>query len=242
MKTFVIGDIHGAFKALQQLLVRMQLQPEDQLIFLGDYVDGWPQSAQVIELLIELQCRYRCIFIKGNHDVHCELWLQNNRNNSTWAQNKGLPTIQSYEPLNNENRLKHLEFFSRLQFFHIDANDRLFLHAGFKNDNGPAAESPVENLTLDRSLWELALTMNKRVISHPALYPKRLKLFKEIYIGHTPTLIYNETIPMSACNVWNIDTGAGHTGCLSAMDIDSKEVIQSDIVQELYPEFRRYRE
>ena len=40
-RTFVIGDIHGGLKALQQVLDRVELKENDHLIFLGDYVDGW---------------------------------------------------------------------------------------------------------------------------------------------------------------------------------------------------------
>ncbi|MBE14917.1 MAG: serine/threonine protein phosphatase, partial [Cytophagaceae bacterium] len=36
--------------------------------------------------------------------------------------------------------------------------------------------------------------------------------------------------------VWNIDTGAAFKGTISAMDVDSKEVWQSDPVWQLYPE------
>ena len=43
MKTFVVGDIHGAHKALVQVLERSGLDREsDTLIVLGDVVDGWP--------------------------------------------------------------------------------------------------------------------------------------------------------------------------------------------------------
>lgn len=41
---------------------------------------------------------------------------------------------------------------------------------------------------------------------------------------------------MRRCNVWNIDTGAGWSGKLTIMDIDTKEYWQSDFVKELYPD------
>jgi serine/threonine protein phosphatase 1 len=40
---------------------------------------------------------------------------------------------------------------------------------------------------------------------------------------------------MHASNVWNIDTGAGFWGKLSALDIDTKEFWQSEPVKDLYP-------
>ena len=82
LRTFVIGDIHGALKALQQLVLKLDLQRDDKLIFLGDYVDGWSQSAEVIDDLIKLDAQYTCVFIKGNHDAWCEDWLRDDLSNS----------------------------------------------------------------------------------------------------------------------------------------------------------------
>lgn len=62
MRTLVIGDIHGAYLPLMQALDRARISPLDTLIFLGDYVDGWSQSPEVIEYLINLRSSYNCIF------------------------------------------------------------------------------------------------------------------------------------------------------------------------------------
>ncbi len=44
-KTFVIGDIHGAYRALRQCLERSTFDFEkDRLICLGDVCDGWPET------------------------------------------------------------------------------------------------------------------------------------------------------------------------------------------------------
>jgi serine/threonine protein phosphatase 1 len=63
-----------------------------------------------------------------------------------------------------------------------------------------------------------------------------LKHYSEIYIGHTPTLNFLKDKPMNAVNVWNVDTGAAFTGPLSAIDINTKEIFQSDTLKALYPE------
>ena len=36
-------------------------------------------------------------------------------------------------------------------------------------------------------------------------------------------------------NIWNVDTGATFTGKLSAIDLDTKQVFQSDEVYKMYP-------
>jgi serine/threonine protein phosphatase 1 len=76
MRTLVIGDIHGGLRALHQIMERAKVTKEDTLIFLGDYVDGWSQSPQVLDYLIELNTTNNCVFIRGNHDELLLHWLE----------------------------------------------------------------------------------------------------------------------------------------------------------------------
>lgn len=58
--------------------------------------------------------------------------------------------------------------------------------------------------------------------------------FKTIFIGHTNTLNWETDQPMTALNVINMDTGAGSNGKLTIMNIDTKEIWQSDPLNALY--------
>lgn len=234
-RTIVIGDIHGALLALKQLLERVEVKPDDKLIFLGDYVDGWSQSAEVIEYLIHLDKSQPCIFLKGNHDAWCEEWLNCSKADPDWLFHGGRITVESYQRFNTEQKETHLRFFNRLRNYYLDDQNRLFIHAGFSSMHGPDKEHYATNFLWDRTLWEMALAMDHRIEKDSRLYPKRLLLYKEIYIGHTPTLNYGKTVPMQACDVWNIDTGAAFTGRLTALDTATKKFWQSDVVQQLYP-------
>ncbi|RYZ41361.1 MAG: serine/threonine protein phosphatase [Sphingobacteriales bacterium] len=234
-QTFVIGDIHGAVKALEQLMERMRPSHQDRLIFLGDYVDGWSQSAEVVAYLMELDKTYECIFIRGNHDAWCEDWMMDMLPNDKWLFHGGKLTVVSYEKLSRQDFQVHLGFFNRMKNYFVDEQNRLFIHAGFSSMHGPDHEHYISNYSWDRTLWEMALTMDKRIEKDSKLYPKRLLLYNEIYIGHTPTINYDEYKPMQACNVWNLDTGAAFYGRLSGMNIDTREIFQSDRVMELYP-------
>nr|WP_321221926.1 metallophosphoesterase family protein [uncultured Psychroserpens sp.] len=234
-KTLAIGDIHGGLKALKQLIEKLEITNNDTLIFLGDYVDGWSESAQVIQYVIDLSKTYNCIFIKGNHDVWCEQWLRTNDVNDVWYHHGGKGTIESYKTISEDEKKQHLYFFENMQLYHLDDQNRLFLHAGFTSMHGVEREVHKENFYFDRTLWEMALTMDKRIEKNSELYPNRLKHYHEIYIGHTPTTNFNQDQPMNAINVWDVDTGAAFKGKLSAMDLDTKEVFQSDAVCTLYP-------
>ncbi|HET6254989.1 MAG TPA: metallophosphoesterase [Puia sp.] len=234
-KSYVIGDIHGGFRALEQVMGRVGLESDDRLIFLGDYVDGWSESRQVIEYLMELERRYACTFILGNHDVWCMEWLGGFGTDADWLLHGGQATIDSYAGVDSGRRMRHLIFLGRMQLYYEDDQRRLFIHAGFSSMRGPAQEYFSSNYYWDRTLWETALAADSRIPLTSLFYPKRLRLYDEIFIGHTPTTNYDLDTPMNRCNVWNVDTGAAFSGRVTVMDIDSKRYWQSDVVQELYP-------
>jgi serine/threonine protein phosphatase 1 len=236
MRTIVIGDIHGGFKALIQVLNKLEVKDEDTLIFLGDYVDGWSESAQVIQLLMQLSEKINCVFIKGNHDVWCEDWLKTGNVDPTWFIHGGRETIESYAHFGTDEKTNHLSFFNNMPLYYIDDQTRLFIHAGFTSMHGVEKEAFTACFYFDRTLWEMALTMNSNMSKDSNFYPNRLKHYSEIYIGHTPTTNYGCVEPMNVANVWNIDTGAAFKGRLSAMDINTKEVFQSDTLPLLYPD------
>jgi serine/threonine protein phosphatase 1 len=235
-RTLVIGDIYGAYRALVQVLDRVKITENDTLIFLGDYVDGWSQSKQVIDYLLELELKCKCIFIKGNHDVWCEEWLSSGKTNDVWLFHGGSFTVNSYQNLSSLEKSKHLDFYSRMKNYHVDENNKLFIHAGFSSMHGPSKEVYSSNYNWDRTLWEMALSVDKNIPLNSVRYPKRLKLFNEIFIGHTPTIDFGSFEPMNSVNVWNVDTGAAFQGKLSVIDAESKQFWQSDVVRELYPE------
>ena len=236
MRTLVIGDIHSGLKALEQVLRRAAVSKEDKLIFLGDYVDGWSQAVETVDFLIALQKTHNCIYLRGNHDELCSDWLVKGADNPMWMQHGGVSSVNSYNKANKSTIVKHIEFFDTLKNYYLDADNRLYLHAGFTNVKGVKHEYFPKTFYWDRTLWELALSLNSTLQEEHQYYPKRLLQYNEIFIGHTPVTRLGKTTPQKAANVWNIDTGAAFMGPLSVIDVDSKEVWQSDPVHTFYPE------
>lgn len=72
--TYAVGDIHGCNAKLDQLLARIDDdragRPAD-LVFLGDYVDRGPDSAEVLHRLMALQVANpeQVFCLLGNHDL-----------------------------------------------------------------------------------------------------------------------------------------------------------------------------
>jgi serine/threonine protein phosphatase 1 len=234
-RTLVIGDIHSALKALQQVLEKAQVSSKDTLIFLGDYIDGWSQAVETVNFLLELDKTHNCIFLRGNHDALCYEWLVGEADNPMWFKHGGQATVNSYQQADIETKTKHIEFYNSLRNYYLDEENRLFLHAGFTNLNGVNFEYSPVTFYWDRTLWELALSLDPTLQKSNPHYPKRLLHYKEIYIGHTPVTRIGQTIPQNAAGVWNIDTGAAFKGPLSLMDADTKTYWQSSPVHTLYP-------
>lgn len=237
-RKLVIGDIHGGYLGLLEILQAANVKTNDILIFLGDYVDGWSQSKEVLDLLILLNKNQKCIFIKGNHDqIFLDYLLKNNKefNEKIWFEHGGKATVASYKNIDKQKMKTHVEFLKNLKNYHTDSENNLFIHAGFTNMKGVNHEYFEKTFYWDRTLWETALSLNNEFDEKNILYPKRFTLYKEIYIGHTPTTRINKTTPQKFANVWNIDTGAAFKGPLSIMDIKTKEFWQSKPLNELYP-------
>jgi serine/threonine protein phosphatase 1 len=89
------------------------------------------------------------------------------------------------------------------------------------------ANQTLQTFLWDRTLPHLALDDHQKNVS------RRLTAYDEVYIGHTPI---SAPSPIFASGVWLMDTGAGWSGVLSLMNIETKEVFSSDPVPSLYPE------
>ncbi len=73
MKTFIIGDIHGHYRALRSALSVSEYQQGDRLICLGDYTNVYAHdcagSISVLDFLIDQANLVKHnVFIRGNHE------------------------------------------------------------------------------------------------------------------------------------------------------------------------------
>lgn len=218
-RVFVIGDIHGAYRALRQCLERSEFDYEnDQLISLGDVTDGWPETKPAVEELMKIK---NLTYILGNHDWWTLQWMMTGKIDNAWYTQGGKATIDSY---NGVVPAEHMAFFTEAVLHH-QYNNKLFVHAGI--DPLTSLEKQDKNTFLwDRTLASLVLDL------YPKVPKGKLSTFDEVYIGHTPIPFDR---PITAMGIWLMDTGAGWSGVLSMMDIASKETFISDRVPDLYP-------
>ena len=245
-RRFCVGDIHGSYNALVQVLERSGFDYEnDLLITIGDIIDGWEDSFRCVEHLLTIPNR---IDILGNHDNFFRVFIERGIHEQAWGLG-GLSTAKSYakaigldlkvQEVGNGFMLNlnsgdipedHQKFFKRQIKYYKDSDNNLFIHGGF-NPTQPIGSQLAYSLMWDRHLWSKHLGI--RNTSMKIIYAEE---FNKIFIGHTSTTFCGSYEPVTIDKLTNTDTGAGGGGYLSIVDIDSGEFWQSDYVPDLYPD------
>lgn len=222
-RRLVVGDIHGGYKALTQVLERANFDPNDDLLIsLGDICDGWPQVKECVEFFLGL-AQYR--FVLGNHDAWFVDYIKTGNAPPVWTQQGGAETLRSYKDGVPE---RHRRFFlDAPPYLEIDGD--LFVHGGF-DSRRLLAFQPTDSLIWDRKLINVAKEL-ERLEMHAKFGP-----YQRVFVGHTTLTNWGLTAPtLFAGSLWGLDTGGGWEGKLSVLDIDSCEFWQSDTVADLYP-------
>jgi serine/threonine protein phosphatase 1 len=215
----VLGDIHGAHRALVQCLQRSGFDSEkDHLIALGDVADGWPETKQCVDELLKIR---NLTYVLGNHDFWTLEWMETGSAEDVWFAQGGNATVESYR---NGVPESHVSFLKKaLPYFRL--GEKVFVHAGI-NPRVPLEHHSLQILLWDRSLAQIAIDRYQNNDEN------KLTDFEAVYIGHTPI---SGAKPLKACDVWLMDTGAGWAGVLSIMNIETEEYFTSDPVPQLYP-------
>ena len=230
IKRYVIGDIHGRLKALKQVLNKCKFDyKNDKLIVLGDIVDGGYNTYEVIEELLRIR---NIVLILGNHDCFFLNHIKSGWKEEIWIGQGGANTLRSYGAEVEESGtwdersviktsemnipVTHQHFLNTGVFYYVEDN-MIFIHAGI-NPKIPKLSSQSEfDLTWDRELINYARRGNK------------VQDYDKVFIGHSTTENINGGLkPIRYKNLYCMDTGAGWTGKLTIMDIDSEEFWQSD--------------
>lgn len=200
MKLYAIGDIHGCFDEMHELILLIEedanLEPA-KIVFLGDYVDRGHDSAKVVDYLIRLREKSRpdleFIFLKGNHEdmlIKAILDKPTSDDLDMFYYNGGYNTKDSYE---RENLIfkDHEQFYRSLKRYHREG-DFFFVHAGL-------APTKIMEKALDDFMFEYdPLLWAREFNKHDGEFPENVFVVH----GHTP-------VPQIDFrpNQLNIDTG-----------------------------------
>lgn len=246
-RTFAIGDIHGDLTALFRLLSTLpELDARDTLVFVGDYLDRGPSSAEVIDYLRRLpsQTPAQVITLRGNHE---DGWLRVVERG--WPEfvlppaNGCLATLRSYlgrpPPAELEGATADemvplfkgtffpapvVEWLRALPFWYEDEH-AIYVHAGLSRGPEGDYQHPSETRIKLALLW----CRDKEFV--------RDYSGKRVIFGHTATKYLPPELssytPHDDEDVWvgpcaiGLDTRCGKGGFLTCVELPSGRVYES---------------
>jgi serine/threonine protein phosphatase 1 len=218
-RTIAIGDIHGCSRALAALVAALDPTSKDLIVALGDYIDRGPDSCGVVEMLIDLQRRYRLVSLLGNHE-EVLLDVRACRLPAHWSFSLGgSATLKSYGAGLDFRRIpqEHIRFMEE-SLDYLETATHVFLHASYD------PELPIPDQPLATLRWG----------SLRDAIPGPHRSGKTVIVGHTAQE-GGEILDLG--HIKCIDTHCYGGGWLTALDVESSEVWQANQDGEV----RRYR-
>jgi diadenosine tetraphosphatase ApaH/serine/threonine PP2A family protein phosphatase len=201
-RTIIIGDIHGCFDELEDLLKLVELQPADRVIAVGDLIVKGPKNREVLDRFIDDD---RFAAVVGNHDRALRQYWRGEPLRLTKEQ--GI-TARQLEP----QRERYSEYLRSLPFT-INLGSHLVVHAGVR-PGVPLRRQMAADLTELRTMGANP-SSRKGVPWYEVYRGARVVLF-----GHWPA-----RAPRIARRAIGLDTGCVYGGRLTGYIIESKQFV-----------------
>src|SRR6266404_5409478 len=224
----IIGDVHGCFDELAELLIRLGYSAETgangyavsppagrKAIFLGDLVDRGPKISETLRLAMRMVKAGTALCVPGNHDVKLMRKLRGRDVQITHGLANSLQQLEKESP---EFREEVSQFMDDLVSHYVLDGGRLVVaHAGMKEEMQGRGSGKVRDFALYGET-----TGETDEFGLPVRYNWAAEYRGKAMVvyGHTPVPQpdwLNRTI--------NIDTGCVFGGSLTALRYPEKELI-----------------
>jgi serine/threonine protein phosphatase 1 len=192
-RKIIVGDIHGCFDELMQLLKQVELKDEDWLISVGDVVDRGNKSKDVVDFL---RARPNTVVLMGNHE--------RKHLNGVLSYAQEIVKVQF-----GDNYASFVNWLQTLPYYY-ETNDAVIVHAAFEHDTALELQKP-EVLS--------GATAGERWLEKK--YPAG-NYWSDYYEGYKPIIYGHHVVgaaPDIKNNTYGIDTGACHGGYLTALKL-----------------------
>ena len=234
----IIGDIHGCFdeliELLQKLGYKLSTQPDGNItveppkgrkaVFVGDYVDRGPKVPEVLRLIMQMYETGAALCVPGNHDVKLVRALRGRNVKRTHGLAESLAQLAEES---TEFKTDIAEFLDSLVSHYVFDDGKLVVaHAGMKAELQGRAS---------RRVREFAMYGETTGETDEFGLPIRLD-WAEAYRG-TATVVYGHTPitqPQWVNRTINIDTGCVFGGELTALRYPEKELVSVPARQTYY--------
>ena len=201
-RTIVVGDIHGCYDELTELLEKAEVGEDDRVVSVGDLITKGPKSREVLELFMTDP---RFSTVMGNHD----LALRRRWN----GEDIDLKPSQkeTHKELKGEKEA-YLNFLNRVPFI-IDLDTHLVVHAGLR-PNVELYSQTSGDMTRLRTLGG-DRESDEGTPSYHVYYGDKIVLF-----GHWPS-----PEPRRGKKAIGLDTGCVYGSTLTAYIIETDEFV-----------------
>ena len=234
----IIGDIHGCFDELVELLKELgyeiSTQPDGETIvkppegrkaiFVGDFVDRGPKVSEVLRLVMWMQKADAAICVPGNHDIKLVRALHGRKVNPTHGLAE---TLSQLEKESTEFKTQIAEFIDGLVSHYVLDNGKLVVaHAGMKAELQGRASGRVREFAL---YGETTGETDEFGLPIRSNWADEYRGDAMVVYGHTPV-----AEPQWMNRTINIDTGCVFGGTLTALRYPEKELVSVPAHQTYY--------
>lgn len=245
MATFAVGDIHGNFLALRELLgrIRLVLAPDDTVVFLGDYIDRGSGSKQVVEAILEFGAAHagRTVCLLGNHEDWMMRSYRDHTSHSWLLAMKGFSTIGSYSAdaetvlraaaakagtklyADDGPQLPYDMFFDAVPASHLHFFDTLL--AAYEDEHGIYVHAGIDASIPLAEQSRDTLLFGRNAGGFPASYEGD----RVVIYGHRNDPVLDaDGWPSPRIDDKTIGLDTSHHGIISASRLPDRRVFQSD--------------
>ncbi|HWA96380.1 MAG TPA: polynucleotide kinase-phosphatase [Terracidiphilus sp.] len=224
----VIGDVHGCFDELLELMARLGYEVERQeagfrvvapegrkLVFVGDLVDRGPATPDVLRLAMHMVGAGQAFCVPGNHDIKLVKALKGRNVQLTHGLAE---SMQQLDKESEEFRTQALKFLDGLVSHYVFDDGKLVVaHAGMKEAMQGRGSAKVREFALYGET-----TGETDEFGLPVRYDwsADYRGTAMVVYGHTP-----QPEPLWLNNTVNIDTGCVFGGRLTALRYPERETV-----------------
>jgi diadenosine tetraphosphatase ApaH/serine/threonine PP2A family protein phosphatase len=216
-RTIVIGDIHGCFDELTDLLEQVELGVNDRVIAVGDLIVKGEKNREVLDLFIDDQ---RFSAVAGNFERVVRQYLRGEPVRLTKAHQAAVAQLEF-------NRDRYSNYLRSLPYT-INLGSHLVVHAGLR-PGVPLRRQLASDLTEIRTMG--ANPPNRKGLPWYDVYRgNRIVLF-----GHWPA-----KSPRVAARAIGLDTGCVYGGRLTGYIIELDQFVSVPARRSYVPSKRRW--
>jgi serine/threonine protein phosphatase 1 len=200
--TYIIGDVHGCYGELCELLTLIAPTSDDRVVFVGDLVVRGPESASVVKLAMGGSLPNQVVIL-GNNEAKLRPTLGGDPTYATPA------VLRTIEQLRAAGILEDaLDFFDTFPLY-LDLGDDVVVHAGVRPGVPLADQAPGDLLRIKT----LDGTPEGRMWFDDYHGPQR------VLFGHH---VMKDVTRLS--HAVGLDTGCVYGGKLSALALETDEI------------------